>query len=362
MKTDTVADKVTISLITGFLGSGKTTVINNLLTTPAMAKTMVLVNEFGQISIDSDLIKRSDDTIVEMKNGCVCCSLNDDLGTTLHDFIKKRRSGDTPPFENVLIEATGLANAGPIVQVILEDPLVRDDYRLDKVITTVDTVHGVATLDIHAESVEQAAIADRLILTKLDRLETKEDKARLAELRARLEKLNPSTPILEADHGQVNTDILFNEGADEDLARYADPAKWSKEDQDYHHEDGQDPAQGSGDTVGGLNPHRHDHHIKSFCIVRDAPLPREGLQQFWATLAEEAGPNLLRVKGLVKVAGHAETPAVVQGVQQTFDEMDWLPRWPSDDRRTRLVFIGWQIEEEHIQQLMEAAGAANELA
>jgi len=353
-------EKVSISLITGFLGSGKTTVINHLLTTPAMARTVVLVNEFGQISIDGDLIRRSDDTVVELKNGCVCCSLNDDLGTTLHKFIAQRRSGELPAFEKVLIETTGLANAGPVVQVILLDPLVRDDYRLDKVITTVDTVHGVTNLNVHAETVEQVAVADRLILTKLDRQETEKERAQVEELRARLARLNPSAPVLEADRGQVNADILFAEDPGEELLRYTNPSIWVSDHHDHDHGDDHRhaharppaPPQGDGGSTVGFQTHRHDHHIKSFCIVRDEPVALDALQRFWAELANEAGLNLLRVKGLVNVSERPDRPAVVQGVQQSFDDVEWLPAWPSDDRTTRLVFIGWMLDENHVRRLL----------
>ncbi len=347
-------EKIPISLITGFLGSGKTTVINHLLTTPALAKTAVLVNEFGQISIDSDLIRKSDDSVVELRNGCVCCSLNDDLGTMLHELTEKRRCREMPAFEKVVIETTGLANAGPIIAIIMEDPLVRDDYALDKVITTVDSINGVTNLNIHAESVEQVAVADRLILTKLDRITTSEQKVELEELRERIRKLNPSAETIDSENGRVDADILFRGDSGHELFRSTDPTHWVHDDHDHgdgcHH----GPLDDHGHEIG-FDVHRHDHNIKSFCIVRDNPVPLQALDHFWSALAEEGGLNLLRVKGIVHVAERPNTPAVVQGVQQVFDEIAWLPAWPSDDRRTRLVFIGWMIDEGRIGAMWETA-------
>ena len=162
-------EKIGVSLITGFPGSGKTTIVNRLLAAPEMSETLVRVNEFGQVCIDDDLIRHSGESVVELENGCVCCSLNDDLGTALRQFVDKRPERELPQFRKVLTETTGLASAGPIVQVIIEDPPVRNDCRLDRVLTTVDDVNGDTSLNLHAESVEQVAVADRLVVTKTDR-------------------------------------------------------------------------------------------------------------------------------------------------------------------------------------------------
>ena len=349
--------KVPVSLITGFLGSGKTTLINHLLAAPVMARTAVLVNEFGQISVDSDLIARSDETMVELRNGCICCSLNEDLATTLRGFMDGRQSGAMPAFERVLIETTGLANAGPIVRVVMEDPLVRGDFILDRVVTTVDAVHGMTNLDIHAESVEQVAVADRLLLTKLDRPEAKEAPERLSALRARLRTLNPSAPLLDGNRGAIDVAAVFGGDPEGELSRHADPSLWAERSRGHVHDHGCGETGEDHDTSPGAATHRHDSHIGSFCIVRNRPVPPDALERFWATLAEDAGPNLLRVKGLVNIAGHPGTPAVVQGVQQVFDDMAWLPRWPSGDHRTRLVFIGWMLDEEGIRRLLDEAEA-----
>ena len=341
--------RIPILLISGFLGSGKTTMVNRLLADPALSRTLVLINEFGQVSIDTDLIKRGDETMVELSNGCVCCTLIEDLGTTLHGFIERSARGELPPFDRVLIETTGLANAGPIIRVIMEDERVRPVYQLDKVITTVDAVLGMKNLDLHAESVEQVALADRLVLTKLDRVS---DASALKALRERLYRLNQGATVLEADHGVVDLDALLH-------GRVVHDVLVSPEDEHAHHcsnpHCGHHYHEHDHYDHNPVSAHagRHDSHITSVCLVRDDPLPRSTLDAFWKRLTDLSSPNLLRVKGLVNVVESPETPVVVQGVQQVFDDAEALPAWPSDDRRTRIVFIGWNLDHAMLDGLLQ---------
>ena len=336
--------RIPIILVTGFLGSGKTTLINRLLPTPALAGAAVLVNEFGQIAIDDDLIAARNDTVVELTNGCVCCALNEDLGPALLDIQAQRGDG----LSKVVIETTGLANAGPIVQIILGHPEVRKVFVLDQVITTVDAVNGMSNLNIHAESVEQVAVADRLVLTKLDTLANRTD---ADSLRTRLQSLNHTAQPLDGD--AVDPDTLLatktNPVAGSDPTRYpaaADPAP-------HHHAPLDDRGRAIRDDAA-----RHDPHIHSFCLVRDDPMPQMSLDRFWAALNTESGPNLLRVKGIVNVAERPATPAVLQGVQDVLETPTWLDAWPSDDRRTRIVFIGWMLDQTHIERLLSDAEAS----
>lgn len=347
-------ERIPISLITGFLGSGKTTLINRLLAAPEMAHSIVLVNEFGQISIDTDLISRRGEATIELSNGCVCCTLNEDLGTTLHGFLERRARGDLPNFRRVLIETTGLANAGPIVRVILEDPQVLPHYALDRVISTVDAVLGMKNLDLHAESVEQVAVADCLILTKLDLIP---DLASLTPLRERLLKLNPAAPIIDSRHGDVDVKALIGGRPATTLARSLDLVHWLAEDcaagtcgHDHHAGHSHGPVEGHAHADGHSG--RHDDHIASFCLVRDRPVARAELDRFWNALAERADPNLLRVKGLVNVAEQPDRPVVIQGVQQLFGAAESLSEWPSADRRTRIVFIGWKLDRVAVEGLL----------
>lgn len=328
---------VPIIVITGFLGSGKTTLINKLLPTPALAGAAVLVNEFGQIAIDDDLIATRDDTVVELTNGCVCCALNDDLAPTLLDIHAQR-----PDLSKVVIETTGLANAGPIVNVILGDPEVRKVFALDRVITTVDAVHGTSNLNIHAESVEQVAVADQLVITKRDALDASAD-PELTDLRTRLSSLNPAARTVNADTGDLTTILT----AESNLVRDTNPGPYKDLATPAPH------APDHGHAIGPDTP-RHDHNIRTFCIVRDTPIPLAALNRFWTALAATAGPNLLRVKGIINVADRP-TPAVLQGVQDVLENLTWLDTWPSDDRRTRIVFIGWLLDRTSIERLLVEA-------
>ena len=324
-----MASRIRLSIVTGFLGSGKTTLINALLPMPELANSAVMVNEFGQIDIDSDLIESKHGDVMQLTNGCVCCALSDELAPTLVEFAE-RRAAQNRPVDRVILETTGLANAGPIVEVLLEDPDVRRLYDLDKVITTVDAVHGDTNLNLHAESVEQVAVADRILLTKLDLFGEAEQPELIARLSGRLRRLNPNAVILTGNRAEV----LRDDNGSGTARRISGEAQ---------------------DSLGVAHhaEARHDHHIKSFCITSDKPKTQAFLERFCRRLREEAGPNLLRVKGLVCVAERPETPAVVQGVQQVFDTMRWLDRWPSDDHRTRIVIIGWMLDQARIERMFE---------
>ena len=353
------AERIPLVLITGFLGSGKTTLVNRLLADPAMSRTLVLVNEFGQVSIDTDLITRRGETMVELSNGCVCCTLIEDLGTTLDGFVGRRARGELPPFDRVLIETTGLANAGPIIRVMQEDDRVRTHYVLDKVITTVDAVLGMKNLDLHAESVEQVALADRLVLTKLDRIA---DRSAIEPLLHRLRMLNAGAVVVEAERGRVDLQAILDGPAVHDVVIGVGAAHDHHEchdancGHDHHHHHHHRLSSGAGQLQG-----RHDAQIRAICLVREHPLPRAALEAFWRHLAEWASPNLLRVKGLINVAESPDKPVVVQGVQHVFDEAVTLAAWPSSDRRTRIVFIGWMLDKDVLEALLPG-GSPKQLA
>ncbi len=318
---DRSAERTPVGVITGFLGSGKTTLLNRLLGDARMARSLVLINEFGEIGLDHLFIEARDGDLVLMKSGCVCCTVRGDLENTLRDVAAKRQREAIPAFDRVLIETTGLADPAPIAGVFLNHPLVAHDYRLDAIVATVDAVHGSRQLAEHPESVKQAAIADRLLVTKRDLAA-----AGTAALRARLEALNPGAATFEVINGGVDPELLFGAGPFDPAGRSEKARAWlAAERYDAH-------ASGHG------HHHRHDSEIVSFSLVRDAPLDWDRFQRWLGGLRMAHADRLLRVKGMLNVAGEAG-PLVIHGVHDTFHPPVVLGRWPDGDQRSRLVFI-----------------------
>ncbi len=358
--------RILVTLITGFLGSGKTTLLNTLLKHPDMSQAAVIVNEFGEIGLDYDLVERSDETVVQLENGCLCCTVKSDLIDTFRDLHLMRQGGIVPKFDRVVIETTGIADPGPVLQIILTNPLVSTCYALDGVVTTIDAVNGISSLDRFPECVKQAAIAERIVLTKTDLLEGADGEALKATLRARILALNPGVKIIEQAPSKINPSELFGGGLYDPETKMVDLQAWLRDDalENRPDEEAAVAAGGSEASAEALDyyrdhghqpgaQHAHDPAIRSFCLVRDVPIGIDTLRLFFDALAREAGPDLLRVKGIVNVAERPDTPAVIQGAQMVFHSLDWLDAWPSDDRRTRIVFITRGIDQAHIEDTFE---------
>ena len=316
---------IPVTLITGFLGSGKTTLLRHLLHQPGMARTAVILNEFGEIPLDHDLIETSDESFIRLTNGCLCCKVRSDLHVTLADLAARRAAGAVPKFERVAIETTGLADPAPILQTLVSDPAISAMYALENVITTVDAVTGLATLDRHEEALRQAAVADRIVITKTDL-----GKAQPQALAARLRSFNPGAALLKVQHGIVDASAII--GFERQHA--PDLQAWLA-----HH--------------GTEAPHRHGKDFETFCIVREEPVHAVALGLFLSGLADNLGANLLRMKGIVNVLEEPHRPAVIHGVQHVYCPPEWLAGWPSDDRRTRIVFIGRGIPERWVRTLLD---------
>jgi len=307
-----------IVLLTGFLGSGKTLLLNALLREPAFANTAVIVNEFGEIGLDHVLVQSSTDNVVLLEAGCLCCTIAESLHETLADLYFRRVRNEVPAFERVVIETTGLADPAPILNTLLGHKLVTEHYRLDAVVVTVDAVNFQAEIQRHREVEKQIAVADRLVITKTDLAPT-------GPVRARLAELNPRAALFESRQGSAS------------LAAFA-PG---------------DPLQSRSIPVEEHHHHRHDDHVRAHSIVLDAPVSWSGVTAWCRIVADTLGDRLLRCKGLVEIAETGEI-VFLQGVQRVFHTPERLPRWPDADRRSRLVCITRDVEREELDRTLPA--------
>lgn len=362
---ETLPDRIPISLLTGFLGSGKTTLLAKLVKRPEMANTALVINEFGEVGIDHMLVEKSDENMVVMDSGCLCCTVRSDLSDTLRELLKRRYFKEVPEFDRVMIETTGLADPAPILHTLMTDPVIAARYRLDSVITTVDAETGSLTLDKQPESVKQAAVADRLILTKTDIAAPE----KVAALEARIAAINPAAEPIRVVQGEIDPEKLFGAGLWDPSKKIPDVAAWlraeayAEEDEHHHHHDhGHDHHDHHHDHGHHDHHHghghahdvnRHDDRIRSFCIRVEEPMDWDRFVDFMEALISTHGDNLLRVKGILNIED-AKGPVAIHGVQHVFHPPAMLPQWPDSDRGSRIVMICRDIDKAPVEKMLNA--------
>ncbi|MCA1324732.1 CobW family GTP-binding protein [Herbaspirillum sp. alder98] len=348
---------IPVTLLTGFLGSGKTTILNQLVGHDCMRRSLVIINEFGDIALDHLLVSHSEEELViEMDSGCVCCTVRQDLASTMKEVLWRFSRDGERQFDRVVIETTGLADPTPILHTLITSRTLANHYKLDGIVTVVDAAAGNITLDNHQEAIKQAAFADKLLVTKADLASTDE----LDTLSARLKRLNPSARQVQVASGAIDPSEILGLGLFDAASKSPDANRWLSQEAytvvAATRPGGSNPLAAMGRPVPG--PTRHDDRIRSFCYVVEAPMAPDTFDIWLSSIMELMGQKMLRVKGIVNVKG-ASAPYVIHGVQHIFHPPFMLDQWPSDDHRTRIVFITQDVGPKIIDDVFQQADLMN---
>ncbi|MBX4933447.1 CobW family GTP-binding protein [Rhizobium bangladeshense] len=359
-------NRIPVTILTGFLGAGKSTLLNRILKDPMMKDAAVIINEFGDVGIDHLLVESSGDSIIELSDGCLCCTVRGELVDTLANLMDAVQTGRVKPVKRVVIETTGLADPAPVMQAIMGNPIIATNFELDGVVTVVDAVNGLQTLDNHEEARKQAAVADRLIVSKTSMA------GATTELEQRLRTLNPRAAIMDADGAEAGSAAVLVNGLYDPATKIADVGRWLRDEDahdahhhrhdHHHHHDGDDEQVGDDQHHHGHHGHqdahdinRHDASIRSFSIIEEKAIDPVALEMFIDLLRSAHGDKLLRMKAIVSVSDRPDRPLVLHGVQSIFHPPVRLPAWPDPkDRRTRMVLITKDLPEAFVKDLFDA--------
>ena len=327
-----------ITILTGFLGAGKTTLLNHLLQNPALSKTLVLVNEFGEVGLDHLLIEQIDGDMLLLSAGCICCSVRGDLVTALENILRRLDNGRMEPIQQVILETTGLADPAPILQTILQHPYLSMRFRIDRVVSVVDGIHAPQTLQQYGEVVRQVALADVVVISKTDLIPNEN----LQMLMDMVTELAPGASILKSGQQIPEIgEILGNpETASADKGSSYSVLRWLRAD--------------AVETSGKKQKTSLAETVTSFCLTSDHPVKASTLELFFNFLHSTGAAQILRMKGLAATVENPDKPVLFHGVQHSLSEPVLLPSWPDEDKRTRIVLIVQDIDPAYIKSIWNA--------